>query len=165
MIYVTVGTMFLDFGRLIRKMDTIAESTGERVVVQTGLCMTVPEHCEHFDFKSHDEVVALQREARLVVCHGGIGTVLDALEARRPAIVVPRRKGFNEHLTDHQVDVAEAVQRRGWGRVVLDIEELPEACANPPELPESYRPARHRLIEAVRESIERVAAKPAGTEA
>ena len=90
MIYVTVGTMFLDFPRLILKMDEIAQDTGERVIVQIGLGPTLPKHCEHFGFRPHEEVLAIQREARVIVCHAGIGSVLDALEARRPFIVVPR---------------------------------------------------------------------------
>ena len=47
MIYVTVGTMFLDFPRLIRKMDAIAEQTGERTIIQIGMGASTPEHCEH----------------------------------------------------------------------------------------------------------------------
>ena len=161
MIYVTVGTLFLDFPRLVRKMDAIAEATGERVVVQTGMCDTIPAHCEYFDFKPHEEVLAIQRDARVIVCHAGIGSVLDALEVRRPLVVVPRLKRFNEHLTDHQLDLAEAVQRRGWGRTILDIDDLDDACANPPPVPEDYAPSRHRLISAVQDTIERVAARKA----
>ncbi len=158
MIYVTLGTLFLDFERLIRKMDTIAKRTGERVVLQRGLAETIPQHCEHFDFKPHDEVLAIQREARVIVTHAGIGCILDALDTRRPLIVVPRLTKYNEHLTDHQLDVAEAVKRRNWGRMILDVEELGDACANPPEVPVSYAPAKHRLVGAVREMVERVAA-------
>lgn len=161
-IYVTVGTMFLDFPRLILKMDDIAGETGERVVIQIGMGKTYPRHCEYFDFRPHDEVLALQREARVIVCHAGIGSALDALQARRPLIVVPRRKRFREHMTDHQLDVAEAVQRRGWGRMILDIDELPSACASPPPVPASYQPSRERLVGAVREMVERVAAGKAG---
>lgn len=158
MIYVTVGTLFLDFPRLINKMDEIAEKTGEHVIVQRGLAKTVPKHCDHFDFKPREEVLAIQKEARVIVCHGGIGSIVDALYARRPLVVVPRRKQFREHLTDHQLDVAEAVDRRGWGRMILDIDDVEEACAHPAPPPESYRPGKHRLIAAVRDNIERVAA-------
>lgn len=159
MIYVTLGTLFLDFERLIRKMNHIAEKTGERVILQRGMATTIPQHCEHFDFKPHAEVLAIQREARVVVTHAGIGCILDALETRRPLIAVPRLKRFNEHMTDHQLDVAEAVQRRGWGRMILDVEELDAACADPPKVPESYEPAKHRLVAAVREMVERAAAE------
>ena len=157
MIYVTLGTMFLDFQRLVRKMDQIAERTGEQVIIQIGLGGTVPAHCDHFDFKPRDEVLALQRQARVIVCHAGIGSVMDALAAQRPLLVVPRLKRLNEHMNDHQLDIAQAVQRRGWGRMVCDIDELDDACAHPPAVPIDYRPARAPLIAALRETIERIA--------
>jgi len=159
MIYVTLGTMFLDFERLIRKMDAIAEKTGERVIVQLGLSKLVPSHCEHFGFKSHDEILEIQQQARLLVCHAGIGVTLDALRARRPFVLVPRLKRFNEHLNDHQIEIAHAVARRGWGRMVMDIEELEEACAKPLPFPEHYRPAREGLVQAVKRMVDRVAAE------
>lgn len=162
MIYATVGTMFLDYPRLILKMDEIARDTGEKVIIQIGLGSTIPRHCEYFDFKPRDEVIAIQRQARVIVCHAGIGSVIDALQAKRPVIVVPRRKAMREHMTDHQMDLAEAVQRRGWGRTIVDIDELPDACANPPEPAVEYTPAREMLVGAVREMVERVCARKYG---
>ena len=159
MIYVTVGTLFLDFPRLIRKMDAIALATDEDVLIQTGLGTTLPEHCRHFDFKPREECLALQRTARLIVCHAGIGSILDALAARRPLTVVPRRKLYNEHLTDHQLDIANAIECRGWGRAILDINDLDEACARPPGAPVAYTPARHRLVIAVQDALDRAALK------
>lgn len=161
MIYVTVGTMFLDFRRLIEAMDAIALATDEEVVVQLGMSTTIPAHCEHFDFKPHDEVLALQRRARVIVAHGGIGAARDALSVRRPLIVVPRLKQYGEHMNDHQVEIADAIVRRGWGRAVMAIEELTEACAAPPPVPESYVPAKGPLIRAVRTMVDRVAADKA----
>ncbi|HOJ32340.1 MAG TPA: glycosyltransferase [Candidatus Hydrogenedentes bacterium] len=158
MIYVTVGTLFLDFARLINEMDRIAEMSGERVVAQIGLSKTIPKHCEYFDFKPREEVLALQSEARVIVTHAGIGSVLDALEARRPLLVVPRLKKFREHLTDHQIELAEAVERRGWGKVIWDINSLAEACASPPSPPAGYSSSKHRLVSAVEEFVERVSA-------
>ena len=161
MIYVTVGTMFLDFPRLIGAMDAIAANTGERVVVQIGLGKTFPEHCEHFGFKPREEVLALQREARVIVCHAGIGSVLDALHVRRPFIVVPRRKRFNEHMNDHQMDLAQAIERRGWGLAVYNIEDLPTACATPKPFPAHYQPGKEPLVAAVRGFVEQVAGRSA----
>ena len=157
MIYVTVGTMFFDFSRLINEMDAIALDTGERTIIQTGMGTTFPAHCEHFDFRSRDEVIALQREARVVVCHAGIGCVTDVLNVKRPLIVVPRLKRFNEHMSDHQLDLARAVERRGWGRMILDIRELADACAHPPAAKASYAPARERLVDAVRSFVDETA--------
>lgn len=157
MIYATVGTMFLDFPRLILAMDAIARDTGERVVVQRGMGQTIPSHCEQFDFKPRGDVLALQQEARVVVCHAGIGCVSDALTMKRPLIVVPRLKRHNEHMNDHQLDLARAVERRGWGRMVLDIRDLADACAKPPAPYTTYAPARERLVHAVRSMVDEVA--------
>ena len=154
MIYVTIGTMHLGFPRLIRKVDEIADATAEKIIVQTGLDKHLPAHCEHFDFKPREEVEAIQREARVIVAHAGIGSVIDALKAGRPLVVVPRLKRFGEHNNDHQLDLAGAVERRGWGRIVTEIGDLEDACANPPPAHENYAPAKDELIRAVRSAIE-----------
>lgn len=157
MIYVTVGTMFMDFPRLIAAMDAIAASTGERVVIQRGMGSAPAPHCEVFDFKPHEEVMALNREARVVVTHAGIGCVRDAMAAKRPLIVVPRLKAHGEHMSDHQLDIARAVERRGWGRVVLDVADLAAACADPPPPVEDYTPDRARLVASIRGKVREVA--------
>lgn len=154
MIFVTVGTMHLDFARLIRKMDEISARTGERVVVQTGLATTKPEHAEHFAFKPREEIAALIAGARVVVTHAGIGSVIDVLKAERPLIIVPRLKRYNEHNTDHQLDLAQAVERRNWGRMVLDVADLDALWATPPPAHAGYNPAKASLIDAVRAAWE-----------
>ena len=153
MIYVTVGTMFLDFPRLVNAMDEIARDIGEQVIVQTGMGTTLPAHCEHFDFKPREEVLGIQRGARAVVCHAGIGCVSDALRMQRPLIVVPRLKRYNEHMNDHQMELARAVEARGWGRVILDMRELAAACADPPKPHEHYAPASAALIDELKSAI------------
>ncbi|GMU93147.1 MAG: hypothetical protein AMXMBFR4_22050 [Candidatus Hydrogenedentota bacterium] len=159
MIYVTVGTMFLDFPRLILKMDEIAEVTGERIVMQIGLGNTIPRHCEYFDFRPREQVLAIQREARLVVCHAGIGSVSDALRVGRPLVVVPRLKRYKEHMNDHQLDLGRAIEKRGWGKLILDVNDLPEACANPYYSKAYHKPASEGLVQEIREFIRVVASR------
>lgn len=159
MIYATVGTMFLDFRRLINALDALAQKTGRRIVIQTGMSTTVPLYCEYFDFRPREEVAALQRQAEVIVTHAGIGCVSEALEAGKPLVVCPRLKKYNEHLNDHQLELAEAVHRRGWGRMVLDINELEDACLRPLPPPASYTPAKPRLVAALRELVDRAAAE------
>jgi beta-1,4-N-acetylglucosaminyltransferase len=154
MIFVSLATMHMDFARLVRKMDEIAARTGERVVIQTGLATTLPLHAEHFAFKPREELAALIAESRVVVTHAGIGSVIDVLKAERPLIVVPRLKRYGEHNTDHQLDLAQAVERRGWGRMVIDVAELDALCAAPPPAHRGYAPANTPLIAAVRREWE-----------
>lgn len=154
MIYGTVGTHDSDFGRFIEALDAVAASTGERVLIQTGLSRTQPAHAEYFAFKPRDEVLAIQRDARVIVCHAGIGSVIDAMKACKPLIVVPRLKRFGEHNSDHQLDIARAVERRGWGKAVTDIGQLAELCQEPPEPKRDYAPDKERLIEFVRKTVQ-----------
>jgi beta-1,4-N-acetylglucosaminyltransferase len=153
MIYATVGTMFMDFPRLINAMDDIARVSGEEVIIQIGMSELVPKHAEYFSFKDRDDVLEIQSRARAIVCHAGIGAVQDALSVRRPFAVVPRLKRHGEHMNDHQLDLARGVVARGWGRMVLNCEELPEFCAYPPPPPAAYAPSSGTLIAAVRNDI------------
>jgi len=157
MIYVTLGTMFMDFARLVRQMDAIAARTGEEVIMQTGLATTLPRHTKHFDFKPHQELLEIQAQARLVVGHAGIGVTMDALRVKKPLLLVPRLKRFGEHMNDHQIEIARAVEKRGWGRMVLDIEELDTLCAEPPRAAVDYTPDNERLVTFVRGFVQQVA--------
>tara|TARA_R110001592_G_scaffold229543_2_gene486220 strand:- start:157 stop:645 length:489 start_codon:yes stop_codon:yes gene_type:complete len=159
MIYVTLGTMFLDFERLIDAVDHIARDTEEQVIVQLGLSVCRPAHCAWFEFLPRGEVLEIQRHARVIVGHAGIGTALDALSVGRPFITVPRLKRFNEHMNDHQREIADAIERRGWGRKVEEMGELAALCANPPPVPSSYRPNKAPLLAAVKSMVDRVAGK------
>jgi UDP-N-acetylglucosamine transferase subunit ALG13 len=153
MIYVTVGTMYMPFTRLLSAVDKIAVETDEEIIVQTGMDKDIPKHCTCFDFKSREEILEIQARARVVVSHAGIGSVIDALKAGKPLLVVPRLAKYREHTNDHQMDLAGAVERRCWGRMVLDMDELANLCANPPKPPASYTPAKEPLIATVREFL------------
>lgn len=161
MIFVTLGTMFMDFPRLIDKMDHIAHESGEEVILQLGLYTCQPKHCTTFDFKPHAELLDLQRDARVIVAHAGIGATRDALALAKPLILVPRRKHFGEHMNDHQLEIADAVARRGWGAVVHDIDEIDALLANPPAPVANYTPDKARLITTLRTSVEALATRRA----
>ena len=159
MIYVTLGTMFLDFQRLVDAMDAIAQETEEQVVIQLGMSSCRPKHCAWFDFLPREDVLEIQRHARVIVGHAGIGTALDAMSVGRPFVIVPRLKRFKEHMNDHQIEIADAIERRGWGAKILDMADLAAACADPPPVPSAYRPNKGPLVDAVRDMVERIAAR------
>ncbi|MEL6533629.1 MAG: glycosyltransferase [Pseudomonadota bacterium] len=150
MIFVTVGTQ-LAFPRLIDAMQAWAEeqAAGERVVAQTGEAaagrwphLEVHARMMPADFARH---IA---EARVIVAHAGIGTVLSARAAGRPLILVPRRADLGEHRNDHQ----QATVHQLTGRSGIYVVEAPEAIAGhlttalaPPDA-DAAAPERDRLI-------------------
>jgi UDP-N-acetylglucosamine transferase subunit ALG13 len=59
----------------------------------------------------------------VVVCHSGVGSALEALDAGHSPILVPRRRAHGEHIDDHQLQVAADLERRGLA-LVRDPGEL-----------------------------------------
>jgi UDP-N-acetylglucosamine transferase subunit ALG13 len=51
-------------------------------------------------------------ESDVVITHAGMGSALSALKAGKRPVFVPRRKQFREHIDDHQVYIAEELDKR-----------------------------------------------------
>lgn len=127
MIFVTVGNHYQGFERLVRKMDEIAGRIDEKVIMQIGTTEYKPVNAEYFDsIESFEEIERLNREARVVVSHAGVGSILTALEQGTPVIIIPRLKKFDEHMDDHQLEIAEAMSESHRIVAVYDIDELEE---------------------------------------
>jgi UDP-N-acetylglucosamine transferase subunit ALG13 len=128
-IFVTVGTHCQPFTRL---MEALASLPGEELVVQHGGAAP-PEGVLHSaSFMSHDEVQDHLRSAQAVITHAGVGSILCARAAGHTPLVVPRLRRFGEHVDDHQVELAEALSRRGDVIPITDLDALPEAVACAP---------------------------------
>jgi len=84
MIFVTVGTS--GFDDLVRMMDILTTSLEEEVIIQTGKGNYVPRNCEHFSFT--ENLNGYFKKARLVVTHGGAGTLLTLSEMQKKTITV-----------------------------------------------------------------------------
>jgi len=128
MIYVTVGKHSQAFDRLVRKIDEIAPSLGEEVVMQTGVSAYMPVNARYFSSIFFREAEQFIQQARLVVSHAGAGTIMLARKHSIPLIIVPRRKRFNEHFTDHQMELCQVLseEKRENLYVVYDLDRIEE---------------------------------------
>jgi UDP-N-acetylglucosamine--N-acetylmuramyl-(pentapeptide) pyrophosphoryl-undecaprenol N-acetylglucosamine transferase len=72
-----------------------------------------------------DQMVAEFERADLVICRAGATTVAELAAAGKPAIMIP----FPFAADDHQRKNAEAVERVGAGRMILQAELTPERLA------------------------------------
>jgi beta-1,4-N-acetylglucosaminyltransferase len=123
MIYVTVGNDFRAFDRFLKKMDEIAPRLPDNLVIQTGHSGYRPKNATHFDFISFDEAIDHIRKSKLVVSHAGIGTILLCKEYGTPVLILPRRKGYGEHMNDHQMEIAKALEERKAEDIFVAFEE------------------------------------------
>ncbi|MCE5257582.1 MAG: beta-1,4-galactosyltransferase [Chloroflexi bacterium] len=117
MIFVTVGMHHQGFDRLIKAMDELAATSEEAVIMQIGASAYEPVHAEWFRFDTQERVQELSSAARVIVGHAGAGTILAAFHCGRPIVVVPRRSGHQEHVDDHQLELARALSAQN--KVVL----------------------------------------------
>ncbi|HAJ97004.1 MAG TPA: multidrug MFS transporter [Ruminococcus sp.] len=127
MIFVTVGTHEQPFNRLVQKIDELFEegSIQEEVIIQTGFSTYEPKHCKWQKLFPYQEMIQHVADARIVITHGGPSSFIMPLQVGKIPIVVPRKKQFDEHVNDHQVDFSKAVaERQGNIIVVEDVEEL-----------------------------------------
>lgn len=110
MILLSVGTQ-LPFNRLVMAVDDWAASESDvDIVAQVGQTSYLPRAMKSFDFIAPAEFRRLQEQARVFVSHAGMGSILAALEFRRPIIVMPRDHMLGEHRNNHQFATANWVR-------------------------------------------------------
>jgi beta-1,4-N-acetylglucosaminyltransferase len=116
MIFVTVGST--DFDPLIKKMDELAPELGSEVVMQIGLGQYIPKTGRHFRFApSLDPYLA---QAELIVGHGGLGTIVEALEQGRKLVCVVNPTTYDRHQ-EHLLRLFAAQNHLIWCQKLDDL--------------------------------------------
>lgn len=155
MIFVTVGTQ-LAFPRLIEALDKMAPELGEDVVAQVG-----PDTGDYPNLKAQatvtpDEFQHLFTDARLVVGHAGVGTILSAKRFGKSLVLMPRRHALGEHRNDHQLATAKAVEKLTGVYIAWQAEDLAGLFARPDLQPATNEesPTHAALIDRLKAFIE-----------
>lgn len=152
MIFVTIGMHSIGFERLIKKMDEIAGRLKEEVIMQIGTTKYTPQNATYFRFKPYPEIQRLCRRARVIVAHGGTGSVITALEQGTPIIVVPRLKEYGEVIDNQQIDFVEAMAQGWWVIPVYDLNEL-ETVLQKEEFAHRQLEKKQKLVNTLRNYI------------
>jgi len=166
MIFATVGTQ-LPFDRLLGALDVWASyHTEVPVLAQTGgSTARFPNlTCQaHLDQKAF---AARMAEAKVIVAHAGMGTILQAAEAGKQLILMPRRADLGEHRNDHQLATAAEMAMLSNVTVVTDASGLATALSRALQQPDVCHPlmsatAQPRLIETLKDFIWSETVQPA----
>jgi UDP-N-acetylglucosamine--N-acetylmuramyl-(pentapeptide) pyrophosphoryl-undecaprenol N-acetylglucosamine transferase len=113
---VVLGTMPHGFRRLVERLAPILGPEVETLWQVGATDTSGSDIAAHRSIPAHD-LSAAMREADVVIAHAGVGAALDALEAGRHPVLVPRRLAHGEHVDDHQRQVADALAARGLATV------------------------------------------------
>lgn len=127
MILLTVGTQ-LPFDRLTSHVDAwAARSCDEEIVAQIGPANYHPRNLRYEEFFDPRDLESLVASARLIISHAGMGSIISALTAGKPIIVVPRRADLGEHRNDHQIATARKFVGHAHVRPLFDLSDLDSA--------------------------------------
>jgi len=132
MILVTVGTEKFQFDRLMVWISILLKQNWieEKVVVQYGNCMYCPDGIEAHKLLPAAEFQELAMSASLVIGHCGEGTLLLAEKIKAPYILVPRMADLDEHIDNHQLELANKLMDTGVP-IAFSLEGLLEFVKNP----------------------------------
>ena len=79
-------------------------------------------------------------KARIVITHGGPSSFIMPLQIGKIPIVVPRKKEYDEHVNDHQVDFCNQVAKRQGNIIVVeDVSKLADTLARYEEIVNGMR--------------------------
>jgi UDP-N-acetylglucosamine transferase subunit ALG13 len=124
MIFVTVGSQ-IPFDRMMKTIDEWAfENKSRRVFAQTGVKSYEPQNFHwvpKMEFSDYENKI---NEAKYIIAHAGMGTIITAITHKKPIVIMPRRAKYNEHRNDHQYDTANALKNMPGVHIAWDEDEL-----------------------------------------
>ena len=147
MIFVTVGTT--DFDALVRQMDALAPSLGQEAIAQIGRGEYVPMSMEWFRFAP--SLDPYYSRARVVVAHGGLGTIIEVLQRRIRLVGVSNPDRYDLH----QEDILRTLTERGhmvWCRRLDDLAQAIEEIGAQQFTPYESPPCG--IAEVIREHLD-----------
>ena len=156
MILVLLGTQHNEFKRLLQKIEECISNglINEKVIVQAGFTKFESNKMEIFDLKSLEEIENLVNEANFIITHGGVGSILAALNKNKKVIAVPRLSSFSEHVNDHQKQIVDVFNQKGYIIGIQSIDDLPNAIKNIVEFePKPYEKGQNKILNIVEDFI------------
>jgi UDP-N-acetylglucosamine transferase subunit ALG13 len=126
MIFVTVGTD-QPFDRMVKIVDSwVAERARTDFFAQIGDGGWEPTTMPFTHFLTPPDFKNRLSEARIIIAHAGMGTILSALHHGKPILVMPKLASLGEHRNEHQLASARQMMHMGNVTVAFDEAELRE---------------------------------------
>ena len=123
MIFVIVGSQKFPFDRLIREVDRLKETgvIADEVVAQIGASTYEPKYLKWQRFMDKSDFDKAIGDCDLLVTHAGEGSIMTGLLKGKKVIAVPRYQKFGEHVSDHQLEIARALEKQ---RCIVNVEDI-----------------------------------------
>ena len=162
MILVLLGTQNNSFHRLLEKMDELINRglISEKVIVQSGYTNYKSKNMRIFDLIPQEELEKYQEQADLIITHGGVGSIISSIKKGKKVIAVPRLHEYHEHVNNHQKQIVEAFDKKGYIIGVRGVNELGRAIVKAQEfVPVKYTSdgkGNQKMLQIIEEFIEKI---------
>ena len=142
MIFVTVGTQDVPFDRLLKGIDKLIKNNiiKDEVLVQSGCSKFTSKNMKIVNYMTPTEFKSTIKKAKIIITHGGVGTILDSLKNNKIVIAVPRLSKYKEHTNDHQLQIINKFSSMGYIIPCKDINKLETAL----EQAKIFRPKKYK---------------------
>lgn len=159
MIFVVLGTQKFQLNRLLAEIDKMIENdkVNDDVFAQIGHSDYIPQHFKSVCFLDKKEFDYKIKNSDIIVTHSGVGSIITALQHHKPTIVFPRLKKYNEHVDNHQLDIALAFEKGNYVFCYKEDDDLAELIDNAKThkfVP--YIPSTENIIQVIRKYIEKL---------
>jgi UDP-N-acetylglucosamine transferase subunit ALG13 len=113
----------------LKKIDELIEEgfIKEDVFAQIGYSTYLPHNYKFTRFLNPDEFNQYMADCRLVISHGGTGSIISALKKGKYVIAVTRLSKYKEHIDDHQKQIVELLHSEHYIYGIEEMEELQSA--------------------------------------
>lgn len=158
MILVTLGTQDKSFKRLLEEVDKLIEDKiiTDEVIVQAGSTKYESANMKIFDLIPKDEFEKLMKDARIIITHAGVGSILTGLLNNKKVIAVPRLKKYGEHVNDHQLEIIEVFTGKGYILGCREVDDLKSSFMEIPKFkPKKYQETTENLVKYIATFIEK----------
>lgn len=156
MIFVILGSQKFQFNRLLKEIDDLIEQgdINDKVFAQVGCSDYIPLNYEYKDFMENDAFNQYVNKAELVITHAGTSSIIRALKSNKKVIAVARLKQYNEHISDHQLDIISQFNQLRYIIGLRDVSQLKDALKNLDKYTfDKYVSSTNNIIKIIEEFI------------
>lgn len=142
MIFVTLGTQDKPFNRLLEAVQKQIDNKKikGKVIVQAGCTKFESKDMEIFDLIPMEDFEKNISECDILITHGGVGSIVDALKRGKVVIAAARLEKYGEHVNDHQLQIIKNFSEAGYIIALNDFDKLDEAL----KLAKKFKPNKYK---------------------
>ena len=159
MIFITLGSQDKPFQRLVNEVERLVKEhkINEEVIAQVGPTKYNDELINGFamakDFKEYQEYVD---KASLIITHGGVGSIIDAISKGKKVIAVPRLKKYKESANDHQEQIIKKLNDEKYIIGIYNINDLEKAIKySKTFVPKRYIKDNRKMLKIIEDFIDK----------